>query len=336
MPKRSPSPRCSRTYDGRIDGLGELLALHRAGGVEHDDDVAVHALVDLDLGREEQREVAVLVTLAVGQQARVDEPLAAAEIEAEVLVGRPAVGRLPAERQLVRRPMRSVSRSKPGASAERTSHGHVDVDRHDGVSGTRRHPRPGHLHEGLLAFREQRRRDREAHLALLARRDRERAHLVQVALERAQERRVDEATDDVLVDAGRVVRVEQAAFEGLGSAGEDEIGDRAAGGHREDDAALGIRAAVRADGLESCEPVARDHAAVLRRRSRPRSSSSWATLPTGHQQSTSHGTIGRGSIGSIASWALAVDGRSARRMSIEVRERAVRDIGQVLMRLVGA
>ena len=96
----------------------------------------------------------------------------------------------------------------------------------------------------LLALREQRRRHGEADLALLAGRHREGAHLVEVALERAQQGRVDEASHDVLVETCGLVGVEQLALEGLGAAGEDEVGHRAAGRDREDDAALGARAAL--------------------------------------------------------------------------------------------
>ena len=95
--KRSSAPRCSRTYSRGIDGLRHLLALHRAGAVDDEHDVAGDGLVGLDGRREEEAEVAVVAVLAVGQQARVHEALAAGEVEAEVGVGCPAVEPIPSQ-----------------------------------------------------------------------------------------------------------------------------------------------------------------------------------------------------------------------------------------------
>ena len=249
---------------GGVHGLGQLLAPHRAGRVEHEHDVARDGGVHVDHGREQQREVAILAGHAVDQQAGVDETLTAAEVEPEVGVRGPALGGLPAQLEAAGRDALGVEIE---ARRERGAHlpGHVDVDGDDGARGARRHPRPGDLDQRLITLGEQRGGDGEADLALLARRDGEGADLVEVVAEGAQQRRVDQPAHDLLVDAGGLVGVEDPPFEGLGSAREQQVGDRAAGRDGEDDAALGVRThevLVRRERVAEHEAVVRDHHAV--------------------------------------------------------------------------
>ena len=143
--------------------------------------------------------------------------------------------------------------------------GDVHVHRDGRGSGARRHPRPGHVHGSQVALREQRRGDREAHLALLALGDGERAHLVEVAAHRAQQRRVDQAPDDVLVDTGRLIGTQDGPLQRFRPARQHQVADGAAGRHRHDDARL-----RKADGVHrsqfrrvaELQPVARDDGAV--------------------------------------------------------------------------
>ena len=247
---------------GGVDRLLHLLALHRAGGVEDKHDVARHDLVDLDDGREQQREVAVLAGKPVRQQPRVDQALAAGEVEPEVRVRRPRVVRFPADVEAARADALDIeveAGRERGADLPRD----VDVDGDRRRGGARRHSRPRHLDEGLVILGQQRRGHRERDLALLASGHGEGAHLVEVVGERAQQRRVDQPPHDVLVDAGRLVGVEDAALEGLRPAGEHEVGHGAARRDREHDPALGAGAEVlAAGGVAEMEAVARDHHAV--------------------------------------------------------------------------
>ncbi len=209
---------------GSADGLGHLVAFHRARAVEDEHDVTRDGLVQFDDGCEEEVEVAVVATLPVRQQASVDEALATGEVEPEVGVRRPAVGRLPAEAELA---LALALLVELEARGHRRAHlpGHVDIDFDLGAGRARRHARPGHFHQRLLALCQQRRGHGEADLPLLAGRDREGTHFVHVALERTQQGRVDEPAHDVLVDARGVIGVEQHPLEGLGPAREHQIGD---------------------------------------------------------------------------------------------------------------
>ena len=67
-----------------------------------------------------------------------------------------------------------------------------------------------------------------------------------------------QAANDVLVDALGVAGVEDAAFQRLGSAGQDQVGDGAARRNRDDHAAFHEALA----GVAELQPVARDGGAV--------------------------------------------------------------------------
>ncbi len=116
-------PQVVQDVVGGVDGLLHLLALHGARAVDDEDDVAGDRLVEVHDGSEEQAEVAILALLPVGQEARVDEALAAGEVEPEVGVGVPVGRAIPSPGPSWPGPSRSSSSSKPGASAERTSQG---------------------------------------------------------------------------------------------------------------------------------------------------------------------------------------------------------------------
>ena len=223
---------------GRRAGLLDLLAVHGAAAVDHDHDVARDALASLERGREQQREVAVLIALLVREQARGYEAVAAGEVQAEVAGRRPVGRRLPRRVELAR-PVPIDGGHVAGRDGGPHLPRHVDSRSDRGRSRSRRHARPRRLDHHLVGLGREGRRDGVAHLARLARRDGERANLVEVATQRAQQRGVDQATDDLLVDARRVVGVEQLALEGLLAARQREPGHDAVRGQRDDHAAFG-------------------------------------------------------------------------------------------------
>ncbi len=143
--------------------------------------------------------------------------------------------------------------------------GNVDADRDGRGRRARRHPRPGHLHDRLVTLGEQRRGDREADLALLTGGDREGAHLVEVVAQRPQQRRVDEAPDDVVVDPGRFVGTQERPSRVSGPPERTRSVTELPGGTgntMRPSAGAPAAAGKTGVGVDQAEAIARDHGAV--------------------------------------------------------------------------
>ena len=222
---------------GRLFRLLYLFACHAAGGVQHQHHVLGRHLlgVDIDLGRDQEEEVAGLVVRAVRRQAHPDLIVGGREQQLEVRA-RDHVGELHTDGGLVIAvPLdrRVVAGRVDGADGLRRFDFDGDGDFGDGLGGELLSAqRVDEAHQAVLPLQELGVADLDASLAVG--RDGEDVGLEHPAVDVLQQGGVALAADDLLVDAAGLVPVQQAALKLLSVNEHGEVGDGGVLGEGED------------------------------------------------------------------------------------------------------